>query len=464
MSKSNLSGKNILFIAYFFPPADSTEVPGAMRTLKFVRNLEGGALHVMTTPPRMPESASALAHVNLPVNGETIHRVKPWDIFKMLLSLRAGLKGFLKRKGQTSTQQTAPASNPFKTGSDSSQSPSKAKQLKDFIYNLCYFPDQAGPWILPAYFYGKKLVRQQNIDAIFATGSPWSGLFAGYLISKATGKPLIVDFRDPWMNNPFHQSKGPLLDRWSVNMERTIVHHAAAISLNTEPLMEEFLERYPDLDEKRFFVMPNGYDTSDIADIAQTETNSNDDSITLCHAGFLYGVRDPAVLLDAIREVNAEADETQRKLRFRQIGQMQLGYDVRERYADLLRDGSLMLDPPRPYQECLGELLAADWVVNVQPATRSQVPSKLYDYLALNKPILNITPKEGALGRIVSKYGLGLLFDFDELAPLKKALKEIATVQKNTPAFVGYPARASFDCQEITGTLARKIALVTQQP
>lgn len=213
MSKSNLSGKNILFIAYFFPPTDSTEVPGAMRTLKFVRNLEGGALHVMTTPPRMPESASALSHVQLPVNGETLHRVRPWDIFKMLLSLRARLKGMLKRQAQTNAAQATPTSNPFKTGADSGQAPSKAKQLKDFIYNLCYFPDQAGPWILPAYFYGKQLVRGQKIDAIFATGSPWSGLFAGYLISKATGKPLIADFRDPWMNNPFHQSKGPLLDR-----------------------------------------------------------------------------------------------------------------------------------------------------------------------------------------------------------------------------------------------------------
>lgn len=460
MSKSNLSGKSVLFIAYFFPPVDSTEVPGAMRTLKFVRNLEGGDLHVLTTPPRMEESRSALAHVQLPVNDEYIHRVKPWDIFKMLLSLRDWVKGLKQRKGVTNTAPAA-APNPFKTDTNSNDTRSHAQQLKDFVYNLCYFPDQAGPWILPAYFYGKKLVKEKRIDAIFATGSPWSGLFAGYLISRATGKPLIVDFRDPWMNNPFHQSKGALLDKWSVKMERAIVHHAAAISLNTEPLMEEFLERYPNLDRNRFFVMPNGYDLSDLADVSPPTSAPQNDHITLCHAGFLYGVRDPAVLLEAIRAANARNKGNQRKLRFRQIGAVQLGYDIRSRFADMLSDGSLVLDPPRPYQECLSELLLADWVVNVQPATRSQVPSKLYDYLALNKPILNITPREGALGRIVAKYELGLLFDFDELDALTNALLEITSTHNPEQPFQGYSARSLFDCVTIADVLAKRIVALT---
>lgn len=460
MTKSSLKNKKVLFIAYFFPPTDSTEIPGAMRTLKFIRNLCDGELHVLTTPPRIDAAHSSLAHIQLPVNGEHIHRVKPWDIFGMLLSLRSGLKRLLKGQKKGSAE-IAPLDSPFKANSGTQDKRSALQRLKDFVYDLCYFPDQAGPWILPASAYGKKLVKQNHIDVIFATGSPWSGLFVGYLISKATGKPLIVDFRDPWTNNPFHQSKGALLDGWSVKMERKIVRHAAAISLNTEPLMEEFLERYPDVDRNRFFVMPNGYDLSDMDGVVTPETGAQTDFITLSHAGFLYGVRDPAVLLEAIQAVNALRQDGQHRLRFRQIGEIELAYDIHSRFAGMLKDGSFVIDPPRPYQQCLGELLMADWVVNVQPATRSQVPSKLYDYLALNKPILNITPKEGALGRIVAKYELGMLFDFDELEPLKAALTELALTQKSMTPFSGYQARSDFDCQTITGTLARKIIDVT---
>lgn len=459
MPKPSLKDKTVLFIAYFFPPTGSTEVPGAMRTIKFIRNLEDGQHHVLTTPPRIDESQSALRHIQLPINGEQIHRVSPWDIFNALLSLRAIAKKLLgKRAGNAPPQTTAAV---FKSNESNSRKPSTIQRIKDFVYNLCYFPDQAGPWILPALFYGKKLVRKKGIDAIFATGSPWSGLFTGYLISKATGKPLIVDFRDPWMNNPFHQSKGSLLDSWSIKMERAIVHHAAAISLNTDPLMEEFIERYPEVPQERFFVMPNGFDLSDIEGLPDsTENPSHKDYVTLCHAGFLYGVRDPAILLDAIRKANALIEASSRKLRFRQIGEVQLSYDIRNRYADMIVDGSLILDSARPYQACLSELTQADWVVNVQPATRSQVPSKLYDYLAINKPILNITPKEGALGRIVAKYELGLLFDFDELDALTEKLIEIA---QQSQQFSGYSARESFDCRKITDTLAQKILDVTSR-
>lgn len=459
MSNPHLNGKNILFVAHFFPPCDSTEVPGAMRTIKFIRNLNGGNYHVLTTPAKIEANRSALRHISLPVNGERIHRVKPWDLFIALLSLRSFLKGLVSRKKQSAfSPQNQPVVTAFKGADNANEQPGTIQRLKDFVYNLCYFPDQAGPWIIPAFFHARKLVHTQKIDAIFATGSPWSGLFVGYLTSKATGIPLIVDFRDPWMNNPFHQSKGDLLDRWSIKMERAIVQQAAAVSLNTEPLMEEFLERYPEIPCERFFVMPNGFDLSDMNGLSDSTPNSDDEYITFCHAGFLYGVRDPAVLLDAIRKANSLIGAGGRRLRFRQIGQVELAYDINVRYADMLSDGSLILDAARPYQACLNELIRADWVVNVQPATRSQIPSKLYDYLAINKPILNITPKDGALGKIVTKYNLGMLFDFDEADELAHALVAMATDSSNAQPFDGYPARNNFNSAAIADILAQRIS------
>lgn len=430
-----------------------------MRTIKFVRNIRNGEKHVLTTHPRVNEDASALHHITLPINDERIHRVKPWDVFLFLLSIRVRIKSILTKgrfKTRAATHQTTKAA--FKSSTQNTKS-SRYQQFKDFIYNLCYFPDQAGPWIIPAYFYGRRLVRKQNIDVIFATGSPWSGLFVGYLISKATGKPLVADFRDPWMNNPFHQAKGALLDHWSMRMERAIVQHAAAVSLNTDPLKDEFLERYSDMDEDKFFVMPNGFDSVDFQHLEQNVKAQPDDKwITLCHAGFLYGVRDPAVLLDAIKNANKILhDKNMPKLRFRQIGEIQLAYDIKERFSAMLEDGSLQLDAARPYKECLRELQKSDWVVNVQPATRSQVPSKLYDYLAINRPILNLTPIDGALGQIATKYQIGIVFGFDEGDALTQQLVEIADQHRKRDTFNGYPNRDFFDCRAITKKLIERI-------
>ncbi|ADP97674.1 TPR/glycosyl transferase domain protein [Marinobacter adhaerens HP15] len=456
-TRADLKDRHILFIAYFYPPTDSTGVPGCMRTIKFVRNLANGRCHVLTTSPQTKSSPDALAHLHLPVNREQIHRVKSLDIFKFLLWARKRIRlltSFSKRAEPTDKTVQSVLKTSNTNGEVASRS--KVQKFKDFIYDACYFPDQAGPWIIPAVIKGIKVVKQHNIDAIFATGSPWSGLVAGYLISRLSSLPLIVDFRDPWMNNPFHQSKGRLLDDWSARLERRVVKHASAVSLNTDPLHAEFVHRYPDEPANKFFVMPNGFDSAEFQNIVAEPRVTVQDSLLLCHAGFLYGVRDPAVLLEAIRAANQQLADSGKRIVFRQIGDVNLGYDLKDRFSDLLEDGSLILDSARPYKECLSALASADIVVNVQPGTRTQIPSKLYDYLAINKPIINITSPDGALGTLVIDKKLGDLVSFEEKEQLTQLLKAYALDEK-LGSFSGYENRDEFEISHITQTLARRL-------
>ena len=462
-SVADLEGRKLLFIAYFFPPTISTGVPGCMRTIKFLRHMQGGECHVLTTPAaELSEADSALRHIPLPVNGETLHRVASRDLFHVLLAGRSRLKQLI---GKNQNAPAPPQKSTFRsTAEPENTSRNQLQKLKDFVYNLCYFPDQAGPWILPAVMRGRRVVRENNIDVIFATGSPWSDLIVGYLISRLTGKPLIVDFRDPWMNNPFHHSKGAVLDNWAHRWEKRIVEKADVVSLNTDPLRAEFLERYPEQPADKFFVMPNGYDLTDFGALEPSgEHHAEDDWFTLCHAGFLYGVRDPAALLDAITVANEKLAGSQKQIRFRQIGDVQLDYDLAARYQALIANGTLLLEPPRPYKQCLQALARADMVVNIQPATRSQVPSKLYDYLAINRPILNITPKDGALGRMVSEHGLGELFDFDETDALSERLLALVESSQSQPPFAGYRNRSLFDTRNTAADLAEKVKKLTAE-
>lgn len=454
----SLEGNRILFVAYFYPPCASTEVPGSMRTVKFVRNLTNGECHVLTTPSAVRPDRDALGHIQLPVNGETIHRVGSWDVFRLMLRLRKLLQQALGKGANSASSPTAREANKnaFEgSGPQEESAPGRLQRLKDFVYNLCYFPDQAGPWIIPAFISGARVVRRNKLDVIFATGSPWSGLVVGYLISKATGKPLIVDFRDPWMNNPFHQSKGQFLDKFSFNLERRVVRHAVAVSLNTEPLMSDFVARYQDIPTEKFFVMPNGFDSADFEKIKPEPSDCDQDTFLLCHAGFLYGVRDPDVLLKAIRLANETLAESGKRVVFRQIGDVQLNYKLEERYADLLENGSLILESSRPYQECLSALASADAVVNVQPATQTQIPSKLYDYLGINRPIIHITSKDGALGRLVAEKQIGNVVEFDDDSTLAELLVSYA-MERHSNDFSGYNSREDFDIQRISAVLAEK--------
>lgn len=421
-SIADLQGKRVLFIAYFFPPVGGGGIPAAMRIIKFIRNLSNGELHVLTTQKKDIKK-STLDHIQFPINREFLHRVKERDIFRLTLRFQKKIKLYIKSKlGSANEKASENGSLPFRSRGAKEENKSIVKHLKDFIYNLIYFPDQSAPWIFPAAITGRKVVKKHRIDVIVATGSPWSSLVVGYLISKWASTPLIVDFRDPWTNNPFHHSKGKLLDWFAKSIERRVVEHAVRISLNTDALRSEFLNRYPYLKKERFIVLPNGYDLADY-DFSQTHVNlpfsKDENTLYLVHAGYLYGPRDPRSLLEAVRAANSKLVEHKKKVCFVQVGTIQLNYSIQLEFSDLIDQGSLIIIPSMPYKDCLYLQQKMDVLVNIQPGTQTQIPSKLYDYLALERPILNITEQDGALANMITRYKFGVFFNFNSIELIK---------------------------------------------
>lgn len=439
----------VLFIAYFFPPVDGGGIPGAMRILKFLRHIDAES-YVLTQNKEAALNPDPSITCDLPEH--RIVRAGTIDPFGFLLKLQFRIKKLLKARKAAAPAVSESQKSVFADNSMPVQK-SGLSQLKDFIYHLNYFPDQASCWILPAVWRGRKVISDRGIDVIFATGSPWSSLVLGYLLSKICRKPLIVDFRDPWINNPFHQTKGQFLDRLAEKLERKIIKHAALVSLNTEPLLDEFIDRYPELGAHKFVVLPNGFD-EDENNVTTYVADHTKDEVVIRHAGFLYGPRDPSVLLEAVRRVNQKASEeglTKRWV-FEQIGAISLSYDVSAAYADMIADGSFRLLPQVSYDKCQVLLKNADLLLNIQPGTKTQVPSKIYDYLAVTRPILNITPNDGALGRMVTKYQLGACFDFDQQDKLQDYLLERV---RNTSWLTdeSYPSKSAFAIKTVASQI-----------
>ena len=462
MKKINSAYKfvgSFLFVSYHYPPEGGTGLPGVQRSVKFIRNFNNTTVHVLTIhPDSYPASVKRNFQISLPVNNESIHRTGVIDSFAILLRLRDGLKRLLGKKVVPYQAGSDNHSLVFASSEDSKQKNQKsfAQQIKDFIYDICYFPDQAGPWLLPAFWKGLSVIRKNDIKVIFATGMPWSGLIVGWLLHLMTRKPLIADFRDPWIGNPFHKSKGRVIDALSAFFEKLVVRGAALVTANTDPLRDDFLKRYPDLPDHHFMTLPNGFDITDF-DLLNKDSASSANELVLCHAGFLYGLRDPAPILDAIRAVNAKNEEKDQKIVFKQVGRFDLHYNLKERFADLLQSGELLLMPECPYQDCLEHLGKADILVNVQSGTKTQVPSKLYDYLALNKPILNLTPIDGALGQMVERYGFGALFDDSDVDAIQDYLVEMSVCKKSGCLSADYAHRELFDIRTISAVLEDKI-------
>lgn len=158
--------KKILFLAYLYPPAGGKGLPGAQRTVKFVRNLSCLRKSVLTLREDLyPDFFSTDNRLPLPVNEEVIVRTGVIDIFKVFLKIREGLRRLAGKSGE----------GHIKAGPDRNLSPSRdlppsresiSVRLKDIISGILTFPDYAYNWIVPALYQGQRLIRQNNIDVI----------------------------------------------------------------------------------------------------------------------------------------------------------------------------------------------------------------------------------------------------------------------------------------------------------
>jgi glycosyltransferase involved in cell wall biosynthesis len=440
---------NVLFVAYYYPPAAGQGLPATMRSVKFIRNLKETEVHVLSVDPQHYASNITFDHgMTLPVNGESVSRTGIFDPFGRMLRLRARLRS---RRGALEGAGVSTASFISSQERTHVTNRSRVQRLKDFVYYLSYFPDAESPWLFNAFFRGRKIVRENHVDVIFATGSPWTSLVVGYMISRATGRPLMVDFRDPWVNNPFHPSRGKVLDGFAKTLERWIVRQSAVVSLNTEPLREDFVHRYPELPEDRFVVLPNGFDPSDFSNVSSPRSSPSPNDLVLCHAGFLYGVRDPAPLLEALLIAREKLQNSGKRIRFIQIGRIQVDYNLQKRYSEILGDKTFEVLDQMPYGECLETMSGADVLVNIQPGTKTQVPSKLYDYLGLGRCILTITPQDGALGRMVRKHGFGDSFEPSDIKGMADRLMELLELKREHGRLISeYPNKNEFNVAHIT--------------
>ncbi len=459
----NEQTKKILFLAYFYPPAAGKALPGSQRTVKFVRYIRSFKKYVLTIDPsHYPDFFSCDKDSVFPIHDEKIIHTGVFDLFALFLKVKQTLSALPKK--QSVSQPTVVTQSPHKPGSSFSNKPSFFGKFKDQFSDFLTLPDFAYPWIFPAFWRGLEIVRKHKIDCIFATGMPWSALIAARMIQLFSSVKVIVDFRDPWVNNPYISGKSALKERIEQLLEKSIVTSADAVILNGEELRKDFLKRYHWLDENKFHTLMNGYDGHDFSQLTTDEkTERTSSQLTLSHAGFLYGARDPKPIFQAIEQIRKGNKKSADKIVFQQIGDVSLNYDLKDFLEASTCSSNYQPIGQVHYKKCLEMMADADVLVIIQQATATQIPSKIYEYIFLNKPILTISEKKGALANLISNYRFGHLFapdEIDELADyLLKRLDEKAACKE---PFQYYDARNVFDVKNITKQLEEIIKTVTR--
>lgn len=306
-----------------------------------------------------------------------------------------------------------------KKGKDQSSDP---KEKKGFLNSVARFvrgnfllPDPRLGWNKFAYKQAEILLGQHQFDAVFTAGPPQSTHLVGLKIKKKfPGVQWIADFHDYWTDN--FNLKSFYRTRLATNIdrafERKVLRKADFVMTHCRS-SKSLLARRMGGDAEKILVHTMGYNGDLFSD--KSYKGKPQEAFTIAYTGILLANYSPYGFLNALKRLCEVYPDV--ILRFKLAGHIYedfwqeiessqleenfefLGYVTQSESIELLKESSvvLLLNPRVPNNERI-------------------VPGKIYEYLAVEKPILSISNKGSENEWLVQEAQAGRNFEYDDVS------------------------------------------------
>ena len=380
--------KSVLIVAFRFPPS---AVSGTFRSLGFVRHLanRGWEQQVLTINESLNESPDATLLAKLPDNVSVI-RSGVMDPFQVWARSKAKFKK--GGAGFPGKPETKPVPTEVGTKNHSS--------FKDTLTHFLKTPDNQIGWFFPALF---KFFKLSKPDLIYSSAPPFTSHLIAVAFKKIWRVPLVCDFRDPWLDNPFRTIRPGWVEKWEQKLENRVIQYADIIIVNTQPVAAAMAARHPEA-HSRIHVITNGYDPEDFSNINPFR-DIEEAKFLLLHAGSLYGQRDPREFLKGLHSSIYENGCKNIKVQLIGPAQGYSGMSLAEHVKELQLEEYVDLIDSIPHQEALQRMKGADMLLLFSQGTNLQVPAKIYEYMGLGKGIFAINEPDSATTHIMEGFG-----------------------------------------------------------
>ena len=379
--------KNLLIIAYYFPPSGG---PGVQRVLKHIKYLpEFGWNPIVFTVangqfPARDESLLGQLPKDLKVIRSKIF--EPYDIYRLITG---------KKKG------TAIDVNTIKKDD---QSISFKEKIAEFIRATFFIPDARMMWRFTAGKELEKIVEENHIDAIYSSSPPYTCSILAKNLKKQTGLPWVAGFRDPWtkfISSPKRWFLPAAIDR---NMEYSTFNQADAVECAWLGIIKDALQKYPDLNKNKFNHVPNGFDSDDYPKTEKIKS----ERFTITYTGSLYGRRNPSSIFLAVENILRKGLIDKDKFLFRFVGRF--GQEVEDMFLAASFKDSIETIGYVAHHKSIEFLIQSDallLIVDESKESEEIVPGKVYEYLGTKTPILAIAPQKSAIADLIRETNCG---------------------------------------------------------
>lgn len=282
-------------------------------------------------------------------------------------------------------------------------------------------------WTFAARRYVREHLQSDSIDVILSCSQPHCNHLLGLYLKKWMKKPWVAYFSDPWTDNIYAEYGSNRLFRYHLALETDVMTQADAVYFTSPETQSLVMSKYPKAILQKTDVVTHSYVPEWYGLAPGCDDGRSGGRIRFVQTGHFYGPRTPRPFFEALVRLKKEFSLAER-FEFVFFGGMQ------EEHRRFIEEQGLSdvvsLRGTVPYLETLRVMKNADFLLLIDaplasPGESVFLPSKLIDYLGGGKPIIGITPLQGASARVLRETG-NIVCDIADVAAIVETLAGIA--------------------------------------
>ena len=332
----------------------------------------------------------------------------------------------------------------------------KPNKLRRLLAYWLFNPDPGILWARTAARHSSVLEQAAGASFVLSSSPPESAHIGAAILAKKLKAKLIIDMRDGWLDEPLK----PLLrnsrfQRWREGrLEHAILQQADKIFVTSRVWRSLLADRLPFTQDKTV-VLTNGYPPDGLFGLKQVSKRPANESLHLVHAGRFTGSRlsqkvgyllEP--LLMGLRGAGSHGVVTL-------LGSLEAAdlEEIRRWQPQFNSKGwSIEVKDTLPRDEMMELLRQADGLLLLS-ASQAAIPSKLFEYLSLGKPIFTTTPQSSAVWMVGES--LDQLFLTDYRKPGESVVRSFLSATTMTEN--SYEAPGQFSEEALSKIFIKKV-------
>lgn len=395
--------KKVLILTYHFPTQTAVSAQRVAKTIKFLPEF-GWTPIVFTTDEE---------------NGTKSDHNSHWDGGIKMVRVAS----FFSKQKSAQVKDDNKLSYPWE---NNSRPRNLKRKILTWLRNYFLIPDGRILWCSAALLPLIRIIKSEQPNALLVTGPPFSAFVLARLARFITGIPIVLDYRDPWTLcfHGFRRAEPSLRKKIELGLEKRIISASGLVTGTTQQILD-YCKTLDDREIRtsRYVQVLNGFDHDDFERI-QPEHFSE---LAIVYTGkiesglydlmpFLRGLtlflsRNP-YLASAFKIIFAGS--------FTQVEAI--------RYIE--NHGLSHMIELRGFQShatCVAMQKGADLLLmigNHGYLDKWVIASKIFEYIAAQKPIMAIVPKECPTAELITANGWGSVADPLEIEEIARILQK----------------------------------------